>query len=151
MRTPRASVPCRVACEFVSLLGTSSMPWQHSQPTPNSLGEGCNCVCSCDLSPALLAEWSGIFHELLQCVCMCVRACAYIYICVCVCVCVHENTHYHACLCVGLVCDRYTKLYTDWNQLNWKQSTRVAHIPSQPSQSILMQFIPYLCVESIWQ
>ena len=40
------SVPWWVACELVSLLGSHTMPGQHSQPTPTLLGQGCldvNC------------------------------------------------------------------------------------------------------------
>ena len=35
------SVPWRVACELVSLIGSHTMPWQDSQPTQTSLGQGC--------------------------------------------------------------------------------------------------------------
>ena len=35
------SVSRRVACEPVSLIDSHSMPGQHSQPTPTSLGRGC--------------------------------------------------------------------------------------------------------------
>ena len=36
---PRA--PWLVACELVSLIGSHTMPGQHSQQTPTSLGQGC--------------------------------------------------------------------------------------------------------------
>ena len=38
------SVPWQVACEPVSLLGSYTIPGQHNQPAPTSLGKGCTCV-----------------------------------------------------------------------------------------------------------
>ena len=35
------SIPCQVACELVSLIGSHTMPAHHSQPLPTSLGQGC--------------------------------------------------------------------------------------------------------------
>ena len=56
------SVQCRVACELVSLIGFCTMPEQHSQSTPTSLGQGCMraracaCVCACTFQDRLFAS-----------------------------------------------------------------------------------------------
>ena len=39
------SVPWRVVCELVSLIGYHTLPGQHSQPTPTLLGQGCIQLC----------------------------------------------------------------------------------------------------------
>ena len=45
----------RVVCELISLIGSHSMPRQHSQPFSNTLGESIG-VFRCNLPPALFAE-----------------------------------------------------------------------------------------------
>ena len=43
-------------------IGSYTMPGQwHSQPTPTSLGQGCQRVVKCNLPSALFAEWPGSF------------------------------------------------------------------------------------------
>ena len=61
------SVPWRVACELVSRMGFRILLVQHSQLTPTSLSQLKRvCVFSCNLPPALLAEWLGVFNVLLR-------------------------------------------------------------------------------------
>ena len=43
-------------------MASHTVPWQHCQPTPTSLGQGCIGVwLQCNLPPTLLAEWLGSF------------------------------------------------------------------------------------------
>ena len=45
-----ASVPSRIACELLSLIGSNTMPGQPGQPTPTSLGQGvCVLGATCHL------------------------------------------------------------------------------------------------------
>ena len=51
------SVSWWVASGFVALIGSHTMPGQHSQPTLTVFSE----VCMYNLPPALLSEWPGSF------------------------------------------------------------------------------------------
>ena len=60
LRWPWKSVSWWVTCELSSLIGSHTIPGQHNQPTLDFTGSRV-FVFSCNLLPALLAEWWGSF------------------------------------------------------------------------------------------